>query len=53
MRNWPLMIDWLSDKQMALIGLRRLDLRAAEWGRLGRVGGLLDPVELRESERAP
>ncbi|MEO6811235.1 MAG: hypothetical protein ABI353_19165, partial [Isosphaeraceae bacterium] len=50
-RNWPRMIDWLADNRMAMVALRRLDDRAAEWIVLNRTGGLFDEFELREAER--
>jgi WD40 repeat protein len=51
-RNWPTLVKWLDDEKVTMTILRRLELQAKEWVRLGRgSGGLLDQVALHEAER--
>jgi hypothetical protein len=48
-KGWPLLQAWVKEHGNAELMRRRLELKAEEWVRLGQgVGGLLDPVELRE-----
>ena len=49
--GWPTLRDWVADRRMAEQTRRLLEDKAAEWVRLGRGGGLLDAVELKEAER--
>ncbi len=50
--GWPTLKQWISEHREAEQIRRRLTDKAKEWERLGRgSGGLLDGVELAESER--
>src|SRR5580704_5615151 len=35
-RNWPRLVDWLTDQRAAIVARQRLEAKAAEWVRLGR-----------------
>ncbi|AGP37441.1 TIR domain-containing protein [Sorangium cellulosum] len=48
---WPTLQAWIAEKRAMELTRRRLEARAAEWERLGRRGGLLGLVEVREAER--
>jgi WD40 repeat protein len=51
-RNWPTLVQWLEDERAAVATRRRLEAKAADWGRLGRgSAGLLDERQLAEAER--
>jgi WD40 repeat protein len=47
---WPRLQDWLLESRESERFRRRLEAKAEEWDRLGRRGGLLDEIELREVE---
>ena len=49
-RGWPTLQTWVKERRTAEETRRRLQDKANEWVRLGRSGGLLDEVELREAE---
>lgn len=49
-RGWPTLQDWVNERRADEETRRRLQDKANEWVRLGRSGGLLDEVELREAE---
>jgi WD40 repeat protein len=50
--GWPRSQEWVQSRREAELARRRLEAKADEWVRLGRSGaGLLDPVELAETER--
>ena len=49
--GWPTLQGWLAERREAEQTRRRLEAKAAEWGRLGSgEGGLLDEFELQEAE---
>lgn len=45
---WPRLQAWLLESRESERARRRLEAKAEEWDRLGRRGGFLDEVELRE-----
>lgn len=49
-RGWPTLQGWVKERRADEETRRRLEDKASEWVRLGRGGGLLDEVELREAE---
>jgi tetratricopeptide (TPR) repeat protein len=50
--GWPTLQGWLKQRREAELVRRRLEVKAAEWVRLGRGdGGLLDAPELAEVEQ--
>ncbi len=50
-QGWPQLKDWISTRREAEQTRRRLEIKAAEWARLGSgEGGLLDDYELLEAE---
>jgi WD40 repeat protein len=51
-RNWPRLAEWLQEGHASLAERRRLEAKALEWVRRGRMRhALFDEVELREAER--
>lgn len=49
--GWPLLRQWIMDYEVSESTRRLLEIKAAEWVRLGQAeGGLLDPIELQEAE---
>jgi hypothetical protein len=50
-RNWPRLVDWLTEERAALVTLRRLDDRARAWQARGRQGDLLDETETPRVEQ--
>ncbi|MDQ2809725.1 MAG: hypothetical protein M3Z04_22850 [Chloroflexota bacterium] len=49
--GWPTLQRWIAERREAEQRRRRLEDLASEWLRLGKQGGLLDDVELREADR--
>jgi hypothetical protein len=51
--GWPTLRDWIKERRSAEQSRRRLEVKAAEWVRLGRKdeAGLLDAVQLVEAEQ--
>jgi WD40 repeat protein/energy-coupling factor transporter ATP-binding protein EcfA2 len=50
-RGWPTLQRWAKERREAEQSRRRLEIKAEEWVRLNRTGGLLDAVELVEADR--
>ena len=48
--GWRRLQKWVAERRTAEQTRRHLEAKAVEWARLGRHGGLLDDVELREAE---
>lgn len=48
--GWRTLRDWITERREAEQVRRRLEAKVIEWVRLGRQGGLLDEIELREAE---
>ena len=54
LRNWPQLVDWLSEQRAAIVLRQRLESKVAEWVHWGRSRtALLDEVQLREAQRWP
>jgi WD40 repeat protein/energy-coupling factor transporter ATP-binding protein EcfA2 len=49
--GWPQLQEWVKERREAEQTRRRLENKAEEWVRLGRVGGFLDRYELEEARR--
>lgn len=49
--GWPALQSWIQQRRVAEQTRRSLEGKAQEWVRLGRTGGLLDAMELREAEQ--
>ena len=48
--GWPTFQTWIHERRRAEQTRRQLDLKVAEWERLGREAGLLDEMELHEAK---
>lgn len=48
-RTWPMLAQWIDERQMALSKRRRFEAYVAEWKRLGGKGGFLRDAALSEA----